>query len=67
MILAFAAFYYVHDPWRCVPLYMMSAFLDVADGYAARAFNQSSRFGAVLDMVTDRYCFAFIRLFSSSI
>jgi CDP-diacylglycerol--inositol 3-phosphatidyltransferase len=28
--------------------------LDALDGHAARHFNQTSRFGAVLDMVTDR-------------
>lgn len=28
---------------------------DELDGRAARAFNQSSTFGAVLDMLTDRY------------
>jgi len=27
---------------------------DVVDGYVARAFNQSSKFGGILDMVTDR-------------
>ena len=34
--------------------YMLSQLLDAADGYAARKLNQSSTFGAVLDMVTDR-------------
>ena len=34
--------------------YMLSQLLDAADGYAARALKQSSTFGAVLDMVTDR-------------
>jgi CDP-diacylglycerol--inositol 3-phosphatidyltransferase len=28
---------------------------DLFDGMAARKFNQSSTFGAVLDMVTDRF------------
>jgi len=28
--------------------------LDIADGYAARYWKQESKFGAVLDMVTDR-------------
>jgi hypothetical protein len=36
-------------------LYGASSLLDAADGYAARALNQTSEFGAVLDMVTDRY------------
>merc|ERR1711939_414094 len=34
--------------------YMLSQLLDAADGYAARKLGQSSTFGAVLDMVTDR-------------
>eukprot|EP00808_Paulinella_micropora_P023128 g32248.t1 len=34
--------------------YFLSCFLDALDGLAARALNQSSKFGAVLDMVTDR-------------
>ena len=34
--------------------YLLSQLLDAADGYAARALKQSSTFGAVLDMVTDR-------------
>ena len=36
-------------------LYLFSGFLDAFDGWAARKFNQSTMFGAVLDMVTDRY------------
>lgn len=35
-------------------MYIMSFVLDFFDGYAARMFNQSSNYGAVLDMVTDR-------------
>ncbi|TPX71208.1 CDP-diacylglycerol---inositol 3-phosphatidyltransferase [Spizellomyces sp. 'palustris'] len=35
-------------------LYSISCLLDAADGQAARYFGQTSRFGAVLDMVTDR-------------
>ncbi|EER32384.1 CDP-diacylglycerol--inositol 3-phosphatidyltransferase [Candida tropicalis MYA-3404] len=34
--------------------YGISGFLDAFDGYAARKYNQGTRFGAVLDMVTDR-------------
>eukprot|EP01091_Cochliopodium_minus_P015012 TRINITY_DN5234_c0_g1_i1.p1 TRINITY_DN5234_c0_g1~~TRINITY_DN5234_c0_g1_i1.p1 ORF type:complete len:222 (+),score=27.06 TRINITY_DN5234_c0_g1_i1:90-755(+) len=34
--------------------YTISFLLDAADGWAARKYNQSSKFGAVLDMVTDR-------------
>lgn len=35
-------------------LYSASCLLDAFDGYYARKFSQSTRFGAVLDMVTDR-------------
>uniref|UniRef100_A0A0D9VEK9 CDP-diacylglycerol--inositol 3-phosphatidyltransferase n=1 Tax=Leersia perrieri TaxID=77586 RepID=A0A0D9VEK9_9ORYZ len=36
-------------------LYFFSFFCDGLDGWFARKFNQASTFGAVLDMVTDRY------------
>ncbi|AQK81581.1 putative CDP-diacylglycerol--inositol 3-phosphatidyltransferase 2 [Zea mays] len=36
-------------------LYFFSFVLDGVDGWFARKFNQASTFGAVLDMVTDRY------------
>jgi len=32
----------------------LSELLDAADGHAARHYHQSSKYGAVLDMVTDR-------------
>jgi len=35
-------------------LYFMNFAGDVVDGYAARFFNQCSKYGGVLDMVTDR-------------
>lgn len=35
-------------------LYFLTVCLDAVDGPAARALSQESRFGAVLDMVTDR-------------
>jgi CDP-diacylglycerol--inositol 3-phosphatidyltransferase len=41
-------------PRTCSILYSISCLLDALDGYAARYFEQSTRFGAVLDMVTDR-------------
>ncbi|OMJ25738.1 CDP-diacylglycerol-inositol 3-phosphatidyltransferase [Smittium culicis] len=34
--------------------YALSEILDAADGYFARKLNQCSKFGEVLDMVTDR-------------
>lgn len=41
-------------PVATLIFYGISGFLDAFDGYAARKFNQGTRFGAVLDMVTDR-------------
>ncbi|KAI5270116.1 CDP-diacylglycerol-inositol 3-phosphatidyltransferase PIS [Aureobasidium subglaciale] len=41
-------------PRRCSALYVASCLLDALDGYAARKFSQGTKFGAVLDMVTDR-------------
>ncbi|KAI8610461.1 CDP-alcohol phosphatidyltransferase-domain-containing protein [Chytriomyces sp. MP71] len=41
-------------PILAVFLYSLSCILDAADGWAARAYDQHSRFGAVLDMVLDR-------------
>jgi hypothetical protein len=41
-------------PRTCSILYSVSCLLDALDGYAARRYEQSTKFGAVLDMVTDR-------------
>ena len=49
-------------PKVCAVLYCISAILDVADGMAARAFNQTSKLGGVLDMVTDRWALFIINL-----
>lgn len=43
-----------NHPWYTLVLYGISGFLDAFDGYAARKYNQGTKFGAVLDMVTDR-------------
>mgnify|MGYP003492943373 CR=1 FL=1 len=41
--------------WQlCIGLYAIAFILDEFDGRAARAYNQSSNFGAALDMVADR-------------
>ncbi|OHT16869.1 CDP-alcohol phosphatidyltransferase family protein [Tritrichomonas foetus] len=55
MILMFIA-YYVHEthPLVFIICYALSQLLDMLDGRAARAFNQATKFGAMLDMVTDR-------------
>jgi len=55
VLLAFIAFWAARtNPWIFAVAYSASELLDQWDGHAARAFNQCSRFGAVLDMVTDR-------------
>lgn len=43
-----------NHPYYTLVLYGILGFLDAFDGYAARKFNQGTKFGAVLDMVTDR-------------
>jgi len=41
--------------WQlCLGFYAIAFILDEFDGQAARAYNQSSNFGAALDMVADR-------------
>ena len=53
--LTITAVYYAFSCWKTfVVCYSVGAILDLFDGMAARHFGQSSRFGAVLDMVTDR-------------
>jgi len=55
VILAILSLYYMpNKPWICMGLYTFSCLLDAADGNAARYFDQCSKFGTVLDMVTDR-------------
>ncbi|XP_064619167.1 CDP-diacylglycerol--inositol 3-phosphatidyltransferase-like isoform X2 [Lineus longissimus] len=43
-----------YDPTRATLCYLSSALLDSLDGHAARLLGQSSKFGAMLDMLTDR-------------
>lgn len=55
VILALVAFYYMPDDHIAASIaYILSAVLDAFDGYAARALNQSTKFGAILDQLTDR-------------
>ena len=62
-----------YHPKYCTLAYCVSCLLDAVDGQAARALGQTSKFGAVLDMVTDRCVFLLFptqfiaRLFSSSL
>ena len=49
------SFYYANSDWRLfLALYLTAFGGDVVDGWFARRFNQTSIFGGVLDMVTDR-------------
>ncbi|OJJ34847.1 hypothetical protein ASPWEDRAFT_109557 [Aspergillus wentii DTO 134E9] len=67
IFLAIASLYYMPlHPRTCSILYSVSCLLDALDGYAARYFNQSTTFGAVLDMVTDRCTTACLLVFLSS-
>jgi CDP-diacylglycerol--inositol 3-phosphatidyltransferase len=43
------------DHVKAAVFYIIGSGLDAADGYAARYFKQGTKFGAVLDMVTDRF------------
>lgn len=55
VILAGLSLHYMSwHPKYCTVLYAISCLLDAVDGQAARALGQTSKFGAVLDMVTDR-------------
>ena len=61
VILAGLSLHYMnHHPKACTILYGISCLLDAVDGHAARALNQTSKFGAVLDMVTDRCVVAWV-------
>lgn len=55
IILLGYSFYYVLDNHRlAMLLYLASYGMDAVDGLAARLLNQSSLFGSILDMLTDR-------------
>lgn len=43
-----------HDPQTCLVLYVVGFVLDAVDGHMARLLGQSTKFGAVLDMLIDR-------------
>jgi len=67
IILAISSLYYMPlHPRTCSLLYSISCLLDALDGWAARHFSQSTLFGAVLDMVTDRCTTACLLVFLSS-
>jgi CDP-diacylglycerol--inositol 3-phosphatidyltransferase len=67
VVLAVISLYYMPlHPRTCTLLYSISCLLDALDGMAARRFEQSTKFGAVLDMVTDRCTTACLLVFLAS-
>ncbi|PCH38087.1 CDP-diacylglycerol--inositol 3-phosphatidyltransferase [Wolfiporia cocos MD-104 SS10] len=67
VILAGVALYFMsYHPRYCTLAYCISCLLDAADGHAARALGQTSKFGAVLDMVTDRCTTSMLLCYLSS-
>ncbi|XP_074600659.1 CDP-diacylglycerol--inositol 3-phosphatidyltransferase-like [Brevipalpus obovatus] len=55
IVLALLSFYYMKDDYlKAIIFYFLSVFLDAFDGYAARILDQSTRFGSILDQLTDR-------------
>lgn len=55
VILALISFYFMPSNYIIASsCYIISALLDAVDGHAARYFNQSTKFGAILDQLTDR-------------
>ncbi|CAG9861062.1 unnamed protein product [Phyllotreta striolata] len=55
IILAIISFYFMPTNYivACT-CYVVSALLDAFDGHAARYYNQSTKFGGMLDQLTDR-------------
>jgi len=56
-----------YHPKYCTIAYVISCLLDAVDGQAARALGQTSKFGAVLDMVTDRCTTSCLLCYLSSV
>ncbi|XP_035217526.1 CDP-diacylglycerol--inositol 3-phosphatidyltransferase-like [Stegodyphus dumicola] len=55
ILLAIISFYFMpFDHVKATMCYLLSGFLDAIDGYAARWLNQGTKFGAMLDQLTDR-------------
>lgn len=55
IVLAIISFYFMPtSPAVSVSCYLISGLLDAFDGHAARYLNQGTKFGAMLDMLTDR-------------
>ncbi|KZT11221.1 CDP-diacylglycerol--inositol 3-phosphatidyltransferase [Laetiporus sulphureus 93-53] len=66
ILAGFALYFMSYHPKYCTIAYGISCLLDAADGHAARALGQTSKFGAVLDMVTDRCTTSLLLCYLSS-
>jgi len=68
VILAAVSLHFMsYHPKYCTIAYCVSCLLDAVDGQAARALHQTSKFGAVLDMVTDRCTTSCLLCYLSSV
>jgi CDP-diacylglycerol--inositol 3-phosphatidyltransferase len=67
IILSTIALYHWQRPVQFSKYYSVAFILDAADGLAARVFKQSSEFGALLDMLTDRCATAALLVIISGI
>ena len=54
IVCLFLSLHFLSNPYVFMALYVLSYSLDAIDGPVARAMNQTTKFGAVMDMVTDR-------------
>ncbi len=57
VIPVFILFFFVNEPWSyqvCTWLFVLAAITDYLDGYIARKYKMTSRFGAFLDPVADK-------------
>jgi len=55
IILNLVSFYFMPTDYAAAcSCYLLSGLLDAFDGHAARKYNQSTKFGAMLDQLTDR-------------
>ncbi|MEM7055411.1 MAG: CDP-alcohol phosphatidyltransferase family protein [Bacteroidota bacterium] len=68
ILFVMVAFYFCFEKhYLFLSFYSMSQLLDGLDGLAARYFRQATRYGAVLDMVTDRASTAALLIASTKV
>ena len=49
-----SCYYMKTSPWLAMVMYMTNVHLDELDGIVARRLKQTSMYGALLDIITDR-------------